>query len=222
MVDDFIEYPLGLRSLSGFLDLRKKILDTGSDTLIYLNASRGRWKVFRDIIFFKLCGLKNIIGAPTSRDLLNCRRDSQTNEIESETSRLVRTLERLGSIDLQSRGNWDLRMNSNEIEESLRAMTPVGSNPYFVINMGGKDPSKDWGLEAWITLIKELAKEYAYFALIIVGAEDDKDRAETVLALWPTKKINFCGVLMPRITACVLKNAVFFLGHDSGAAQYWA
>jgi len=216
LIDGVIEYPLNMRSLLGLLRLRKKLLETKSTTLIYLNASRGRLKVLRDICFFRLCGFTKIIGAPINSDLLNCRVDPATGFLESEAKRLIRNMSSLGAINYDDPKYWDLLLTKEEYQISISRISALDELPFFAINMGGKDLSKDWGATNWSELISKLWLIYPLLGLVVVGASEDAERAEQVLKLWPTRKVNLCGVVNPRVCAAVLEKSLFFIGHDSG------
>ncbi len=216
LIDRVIEYPLKIRSLLGIFRLRKKLLETKSTTLIYLNASRGRLKVFRDICFFRFCGFTEIIGAPTNSDLLNCRVDAATGLIEPEAKRLIRNMSALGDINPEDIKNWDLLLSTHEREIAISKLSSLNDLSFFAINMGGKHISKDWGNKNWSELVSKLALIYPLLGLVVVGVREDAERAEQVLKLWPNLKINFCGIINPRECAAVLEKSLFFIGHDSG------
>ena len=216
LIDRSIEYPLGARSFQELMRLRKKIKETGAKTLIYLNAGRGVLKTYRDILFFRFCGIKKIIGAPITTNLQNCFLDSVTGELEYEARRLARTMDCLGAIDLDEPHFWDLKFSDAEIKVASHYAAMLEIPHFFVINMGGKDPKKDWGQERWIKLLTALSRQNSPIGLVVVGASDDAVRANEVLNIWPFKKMNLCGLLSPRECAAVLSKASFFIGHDSG------
>ena len=216
LVDSSIEYPIGIRSVREIFNLRKKIITTGADTLIYLVSSRSIWQVYRDIFFFRLCGIRRIIGAPLTEDLLNCRVDPFTGSVEPEVERLTRTLSSLGSIDLANPIYWDLCLTSEEINTAAHFFDQIEGSKFIAINMGGKDPSKDWGINNWSELITRVGSEYPSLALVAVGANADFNRANVLLSLWPSKTLNLCGILTARECASFLSKAILFIGHDSG------
>ena len=92
LIDGVIEYPLGTRSIHEFLKLRREIKKAGSDTLIYLTEPRGRLSVFRDMIFFRICGISKIIGAPFSSDSHENKVDPINFTVEPECERLARAI----------------------------------------------------------------------------------------------------------------------------------
>lgn len=215
LVDDVIPYPLNTRKLSVLLDLRRSIRATGADTLVYLTAARGLKACYRDLLFFRLCGIRHIIGAPSSRDL-------QTNRIladgteEPECHRLVRCLAALGPINLDNPENWDLHLSDAELAAGDGAHSAFGDTPYIAINMGGKDPSKDWGVENWRALLGCIGQAYPGFGLLVVGAPGDAERVGIVCQVWPGPLANACGGLSPRESGAAIAKARVFIGHDSG------
>lgn len=216
LIDGVIEYPVGLRSISALFRLRRSIRQTGSDTLIYLAASRGRWSVFRDFLFFRFCGFSHFFGLPTTEDLRENRIDPFDGTCEPEAERLARTLARVGPINLQHSRYWDLRLTDGEKQVATGLLKTLGGKPFFAVNMGGKDACKDWGERNWNALAKLLASEMPTMAMVIVGAAEDSARAADLLVCWPMVGVNVCGMVSPRESAAILARATFFVGHDSG------
>src|SRR3984957_15229176 len=68
LIHDYIKYPINVRSPRALWALRKRIPDCRADTLIYLAFPRGRWKAVRDAVFFRACGIKNLLGVPYAAD----------------------------------------------------------------------------------------------------------------------------------------------------------
>lgn len=210
-----IDYPVGLRSLRTLWRLRRAIRATGADTLVYLAAARGLRSVIRDIIFFRVCGLRAILCAPKTVDLHD-NRILADGEQEPEAERLARCLAPIEAIDLRDPRNWDLRLTPDEHAAAQAALAPVGATPFLAINLGGKVAPKDWGDDHWTALLAALAPRLGDMALVAVGAREDAERSAAVLAAWPGPTANLCGVLKPRESAAALGRAIVFVGHDSG------
>ena len=210
-----IRYPVGLRNPRELLALAKELRALKTDTLIYL-SSRGNTlsSVYRNYAFFRLCGFRNIIGAPFTRDLLNTRTDPKTGIMEREAQRLARCLKALGPIDIEDPSAWDLHLTAEEHAAADRFLT-WGEAPFIGLNTGGKDAAKDWGDDRWTNLLARLAPTVAY-PLVFVGARDDIERADRLGTSWPHGYLNGCGILSPRESGAVLQRARLFIGHDSG------
>ncbi len=216
LIEDAVDYQVGERRPGKLMALRRSLRAIGSDTLIYMNGGRSLLAVLRDLIFFRLCGFRRIIGAPLSRDLLFVRQDPESGQVEREVERLVRALAELGPIDLTDRAGWDLRLTSEEKAAGERFLAPLGGRPFVAINTGGKVQINDWGLPNWEALLGRLSRRLPGHALVVVGAKEDEARAEHLSAFWEGPVLSGCGRLAPRESAAVLGRARLFVGHDSG------
>ena len=215
LIDGVIHFSPGTRSLRELLRLRDRIRETGARTLIYLSP-RSRFGAMRDVSFFRLCGIRRIIGAPLARDMAEARIDRTTGVSEREAERLARCLTPLGIIDVRDRKLWDLRLLPDEIETADKLLIPLGCANFIAVNIGGKVPSNNWGDSNWTKLLRLIASKYADCALIFFGSEDEFRRSARIAADWPGPKLNLCGKLTPRESAAVIRRAISFVGHDSG------
>jgi ADP-heptose:LPS heptosyltransferase len=215
LIDRVIHFPPPPRTIRDILNLWTQIRQTKSRTLIYI-ADRNVLSTLRDIIFFRMCGIRHIIGAPLRQDLRRPRIDPATGDLEQEADRLLRCLWSLGPIDLNDRALWDLRLQPSEVAAAKKCLAPLGHKKFVVINAGGKVRSKDWGNENWIALLQLMANSYSHLSLVFVGSADEFDRSAEIAASWPGSTLNLCGALAPRESAAATKQAMAFIGHDSG------
>ncbi len=216
LIDGVIDYPVGLRSIRGAWRLIRAIRATGARTLVYLTPPRGLKAVRRDLLFFRLCGIRAVIGAPTTPDLQRNRPGAGGGDVEPEAERLARCLATLGPIDLADRAGWDLRLTAAEHAAGDAALAPLAGRDFVAINMGGKLAANDWGDDRWAALIEAIGPTLAGLGLVSVGGAEDAARATALLARWPGPTANLCGTLKPRESAAVLGRARVFVGHDSG------
>jgi ADP-heptose:LPS heptosyltransferase len=211
-----IPYPLGLRSPAALARLATRLRRQETDTMVYLAESRGLAAARRDVAFFRLCGFRNVIGAPLTADLQTPRGDEQ-GELERESHRLGRTLSELGTIDFEDRSWWDLRLTDGERATGAAALGGLLGRPFLAVHTGGKSAEKDWGEANWGSLLDALGRELTGWGLVFVGADEDRNPAERLGARWcagPT--VNLAGQLSPRASAAALTHAELFVGHDSG------
>lgn len=222
LIDRALAYPVGTRSLKALWALRKQLRALGADTLYYLTPARGMAAVWRDIAYFKLCGFKHIVGAPSTPELQTWQTLHAEGKLEPECSRLARSLTASGGprgvapIDLHDRTLWDLRLSPRELATADERTAHLGTGPRLVINMGGKVAEKDWGEGNWMALLNGLALEHPDLPLLVVGAQEDSERARRVTASWPGPVVDACGRLSPRESAAAMRHACLFIGHDSG------
>ena len=177
---------------------------------------RNKLQLIRDLIFFKLCGARKIIGLNFSRNFQQRLYDPKTCLWEHESHRLARLISCENIIDFSSRASWDLCLSKEERGMALQCLGTFFNQPFIALSIGTKVPAKDWGLNNWIDLIKKIDVLYGNFSLVFIGSADEYEYSELVAHHWSGKTLNFCGKIQPRISAAVIEKAVLFLGHDSG------
>jgi heptosyltransferase III len=214
---DAIEYPLGTRDPRRLLVLAKELRSLRPDALIYVGGGKrlGLRAVYRDLAFFRLAGIRRVIGAPLTRDLDAGRIDEKTGHMEPEAERLARCLQKLGPIDLSNKKAWDLRLTPDEIARGEAVLGEFVNVPFIAVNTGGKVAINDWGMSNWTTLLSQLSQAISAPLVFVGGAEDD-DRAKVLAASWQHPVLSACGRLSPRESAALLRRASLFVGHDSG------
>jgi ADP-heptose:LPS heptosyltransferase len=216
LIHGTIAYPPYTRSIKTLLQLTWSLRSLRASTLIYLTPPRGWVAALRDYLFFRTCGFTEIIGLPLSRDLQYGLTDPETGTVERECERLVRSIRKLGDIDLHQTSYWDLRLTPEEDRVGASVVAPADGRPIIAINVGGKVLKNDWGEANWSALLTRLAASYADHALLIVGSKEDHDRSARLVAVWPSHALNMCGKLTPRESAGALRRVQIFIGHDSG------
>jgi heptosyltransferase III len=216
LIHGTIYFPPPPRKVRDFFILRRSIRQTRATTLIYV-ADRNPASTMRDICFFRTCGVRHIIGAPLARDLRHLRRNPVTGDTEREAERLARCLSALGPIDIEDPGNWDLKLQPNELCVADATLIPIRDHHFIALSLGSKDPAKDWGDENWLALLQMIAVRYSCIGLVFFGSNDEFKRSAAMGAQWNGPTLNLCGRLAPRESAAVMRRALFYLGHDSGA-----
>ncbi len=216
LVHGVIDYPLKLRSIKEMWRLAQRLRVLRATTLVYLAPPRGLLALYRDLLFFRLSGFSQIIGAPAARDLRDARVDKATGFEEYEASRLARSLAELGPIDLDDAKNWDLRLTDAELRAGDEALAPFNGEPFIAVNMGGKFVEKLWGPGNWRELLRSLSVSHGRYGLLFLGAADEAEAVAEVADIWPGTVVNACGQLLPRESAAALRRASLFVGHDSG------
>lgn len=215
LVHGFLAYPVGTRSFAALRDLRRSLRALGAETLVYLTPARGKLAAWRDLLYFRLCGFKRIVGVPLSDDLQHNRAGAD-GLVEPESQRLARCIADLGGVDLGSPGAWDLHLTAAERLAAEEVLVAVAQRPRIAINMGGKVAANDWGEANWLALATRMRSFCGDHALVFVGAAEDTARAARVGALWPGPVANLCGRVPPRVSAAAMAGSRVFVGHDSG------
>jgi heptosyltransferase-3 len=212
-----IDYPVGTRNPLLLLLILLKIRALGIDTMVNLAAARTGESSRRDRRFFRLAGIKNMIGFPSAEDFITDI-NPLTGLYDWEANRLTKRLEELGRIDLGDQRYWDLKLDENETGAARAALVSFPEDSRFIaISAGTKMQSKDWGIKNWQGLIKKLSLSLKdEWKLIMIGAAEEYALSETCLQGWEGESLNLCGKISPRVSAAVIARAALFIGHDSG------
>jgi len=220
LVDGYFEYPAGTQDPRDIVTLFKVLRAFRPDLLVYLTERRSALAVYRDYLFFRLCGVRNSVGMPFTQDLRAPRLMAPEADLwEPEAQRLGRCLKDLGTIDWDRAENWSLHLSGREEAKADRQIaermvdTPAAIR-LLGLGIGTKQAIKDWGDANWRRVLTGL--RLSNFALVLVGSAEDRDRSERLAFGWPGPVLNFCGELSPRLSAAVIRRAALFLCNDSG------
>ena len=216
LVHGYLEYPVGLRNPAGLLRLRRSIRRLRPDAVVYLAAPRGRFKAWRDAVFFRLCGINRLIGVPYRADQ-QAPRLLDNGLYEYEGARLLRCLSALGAAHLDAPDSFDIGLTTEEHRAAAAALGEMADGrPLLVASIGAKVDVKDWGDGNWANLITRLGRRLPGWGLVMLGVGDERQRTESLLMKWPGGRVNLCGEMSVRESAALLTHAQVYLGHDSG------
>lgn len=215
LVHQYIDYPVATRNALRLARLWWSIVQFRPDMAIYLTPPRGKEIIERDQKFFRLCGIRRIVGLPIG-NLAENLYDPATGTWESEASRLLRSVQELGDADLSDPRLWDLRLTKTEEQRAEELLGSLQSRPMIVCGPGTKMPAKDWGQENWRALLGRLGDYFPGYGLVLVGAKEDALVADFAASEWLGEFRNLCGELTPRETAAAIQRCELFLGPDSG------
>ena len=215
LIDGYLEHPVPLRSLADAWRLAGAIRRWRPDRLIYLVRRETSLQVRRDAAFFRACGIREIAGLPSSRDLRE-NRPRADGLFEPEAERLARTLEALGAARVCDPANRDLELTDADRALPRRLMSEqIGGQSFIVVGMGTKHALNDWGIDNWRTLAEPLRRDYPH-KLVFIGADGDRASSDRVVRELGDRAVNLCGRLKVRESAALIEEASLFLGHDSG------
>ena len=220
LVHGFFRYAVGTRSPSALASLWWQLLRWRPEVLVYLAASRGIEAARRDAAFFRLCGIRRLVGIPLTLDMQQNLWQEPYQALEPEGARLARNLAEIGDADIDTPASWDLHLTPSEHACAAEALAPLSDRPIIAVSVGTKVQSKDWGRDNWRSLLTQLARLYPGHALALTGAPEESEASEYAAEGWrqtpgaPT--VNLCGQLTPRESAAAFARARIFIGHDSG------
>jgi ADP-heptose:LPS heptosyltransferase len=217
LVHGYMRYPIRMRSLRELEKLRVAIRTWQPDVVVNLTSWRGWLKSARDISFFRICGIRRMVGLPLPRDCREHRALEAAILFESEASRLARCISILGTVDLSDRANWDLALTHDEFRRADAILANWSPGQRFIAaSIGAKADTKDWGTENWCALFARLSGREPHLGLVLVGATNERSASGHASRMWRGPALNVCGELSPRETAAVIERAAIFVGHDSG------
>jgi len=216
LLHGYMRYTVGTRRPDELFRLAWQIRRFRPDLLVYLMSVRPWNAVVRDRSFFRLAGVRRIVGIPPDEQELKHRFNTSTGYFETESCRLARLISEIGDARVDDLANWSLSLSGAERQTAGYALDLLGSRSLIVCGPGTKMQAKDWGRENWRALLSRLNAAYPEHALALVGAREDRSIAEFASALWTGPKVNLCGSLTPRETAATIERGQIFLGPDSG------
>jgi heptosyltransferase III len=224
LVHGYFRYAAGTRSFGELFRLWGQLLHWRPDVLVYMAASRGVAPTRRDAAFFRLCGIRRLVGVPLTQAMQQNHWMEADKALEPEAVRLSRNLAELGDASIDDPASWNLHLTPAEHLRAKEALTSAAGRPLMAVSVGTKRQSKDWGRENWRDLLARLSAEYPGYALALCGAPDESEASEFAAEGWrqstsnpnPGPVVNLCGLLTPRESAAVLSYARIFIGHDSG------
>ena len=215
LVHGYMRYTVGTRNPLELLGLAWQIRRFRPDVLGYLMPVRPLKSIRRDRLFFRLAGVRRILGLPNAEGL-NHRFDAATGLYEAEAFRLARQLHEVGDARVEDLDNWTLNLTDAERQTAASVLGDLRQHPLIVCGPGTKMQAKDWGQENWRALLVRLQARYPGHGLALIGAREDGEAAEFAASQWAGPMANLCGRLSPRETAAVIERARVFLGPDSG------
>ena len=215
LVHGYMSYGVGTRRAHELMSLAWKIRQFAPDLLVYLMPLRPWKSIRRDAAFFRLAGVRTVVGLPEAND--NQRRmDPESGLYENEAWRLARAVAPLGDANPGDLANWNLRLTAVEKETASRVLGGLAARPLILCAPGCKTQSKDWELHNWRSLLGRLSRRYPGFGLVLAGAQEESQVCELAAAEWGGAKLNLAGKLSPRESAAVFAHGSVFVGPDSG------
>jgi ADP-heptose:LPS heptosyltransferase len=218
--DEWLVYPNDFAKAAAGLIL--KLREKKFDSLFYLmTRNRGYYRVQRDILFFRLAGIKKIFGARyLLKNLLSMTPEKPVKAVDSELEFLLKCVY-AENLDLPQIENFlpDLRLNEDEIDKAdrwlqLNCSAARREKKLIAVMAGTNWSSKIWAPENYIEIVSRLIKEENVFP-IVFGGKNDRELGNRFLKAWGTGA-NAAGELGIRGDAGLLRHCNLYLGTDTG------
>lgn len=215
IIDDVIHYHLRERNPIRLWRLRGEIIRSDASILVYLNLRPDAATVLRDWTFFRLCGIRRVVGMPWTADL-RTPRPLANGQVEAEACRLARAIAELGDAHLDDPASWRLSLSPTEEEEARREIAAwSGGRPFIAFDVTAKPAIREWGEDRWSQVLSRLSARYPGWGALFSGGPADLDRIHRLAALWQGPKPQSCD-LSPRRFYAWVRQARLFVGVDSG------
>jgi len=212
LCDGIFTLPPGGGGFQALREAKAKIASWGPDTVIYLSEPSRPLGLLREYLFFRSCGIRRHVGFPWG-STFRTYREKKRSLWESETERLLRVIQSDGA----SAPDWSFEYTPQDISEADNITCEWDRNSQFIaLSVGAKLPDKDWGDKNWRAVLSHLADKSPNFGMMAIGAIEEKARFENLLADWPGPVLNLCGRTSPLVSSLAMRDAAFYLGHDSG------
>jgi ADP-heptose:LPS heptosyltransferase len=225
LVDRYLTYPAGLpamKRLSAGARLWHQLRQLGFSQVFYLlGSNRPTSRVYRDCVFFRLCGIPQRLGFHG----LNSKRPSRSgrdehpgppmHESEARLQRLLADGLRHGSA--QPQPPQSRLFGAEELEVVHQRLSSFGKHPerpLIAICPGTNQPAKGWPAENFVEIGRRLLATTPY-EIVVVGGKGDRAVAAEFLRHWGSG-INLCGVFSVSLSACLLSLCRLCLCLDSG------
>ncbi len=225
LFDDWIVYPSNvgkIHSLVSFSKLFLEIRRRNFDVVFYLTTrNRTIPQINRDIKFFKLAGIKEIVGTEyLLENLLDNSIPRPLPVIDTEKDFLLNCL-KFSRFPLTNTENLkpelilDKEENSKSkfwLEESCGKY--LFGNKLLAVAPSGKWESKIWAEKSFAQVVHEMIEVEDVFPVIFGGVED-REKGNRLIEIWK-RGANAAGILNIREAAAALRRCRVYLGNDTG------
>ncbi len=222
-VDDFLIYPAKdgrLSQLTAMIGLMWKLRRRRFRILIYLAPSlRDPQQIERDRRFFRLAGIRRLIGMGGFQPRLKRAPDHSLATLSYEADLLLRRLASDGlRVPPPGHGRMDLGIGQVEQEEVDRWLARLPSSEgrnWIAVAPGSKMPAKIWPVERYAQVVKQLIEAYDVWP-VVVGGTEDREVGNQLLATWGRGYIA-AGELGLRASAAAISRCRLYVGNDTVA-----
>lgn len=225
LFDHWLTYPSETEKFQTLLAVGKlflKLKQRKFDAVIYLTTrNRTVEQIKRDVLFFRLAGIKNIIGTKYSlQNLLDPNVLRPLPVIESEKDFLLKC------FFAETETNYkpydflpDLKLTAEEILISKKWLEAncgkyLHNNQLLAVAPSGKWESKIWFENSFAEVVEKLIELENVFPIIFGGLED-REKGNRLIKTWG-RGANAAGELNIRQAAGALAECRIYLGNDTG------
>ena len=218
--DDNLGYRLGEGGVSkpDMVAALVKLRLARIDTLIYIPAARTPAQLKRDRLFFRLAGIRRIVGMTGFAETDYRPEGSPLPTVTHEADLLLSHMARDGVVpDVDPHTLVGLGLTQDERDfarEYLRSKGVDGSRLIVGVGPGSKMPAKLWPVERFAQVMRALDAEFSP-VVVAFGSAAERETCARITEAAATA-INAAGELTIRQSAAVFEHCALYLGNDTG------
>lgn len=99
------------------------------------------------------------------------------------------------------------------------ALLPSDRGPLIAIHIGSGGEKKNWPLDRWLTLIREIDQLAPQAHFVYISGESDGERMKELLPLLPRHRFTQVDNQRLPILGAVFTRCAFYIGHDTGVSH---
>lgn len=224
LFDDWMAYPSkqnSLEQIKSYTKLFVEIRNRNFDALFYLmTRNRSQSLIKRDVIFFKLAGIKKILGAKyLAANLLDKKFSGSIPKIVREQDFFLESLKNENIPIPAEISKPELLLSESEREDAEKWLKQnCGSffeqNKLIAVAPSSNWKSKIWEEEKFFKVVERLITEKKIFP-IVFGSGEEKEKGIRLIEKWQIGA-NAAGELNVRRAAAALERCLMYLGNDTG------
>jgi asparagine synthase (glutamine-hydrolysing) len=220
--DEFLAYNVG-KSASGaprdLVQLLQTLRGKKFDTLVYLAPSgRTAARVQRDKLFFRAAGISNFIGMSGFPPLPPRRGEKPLAPTARESELLLLRLRESGLRIRLHNPRFEIGAGAKEereIDDWLSAQQSADAGrPWIAVAPGSKMPAKQWPIERYDAVVRDLIGSFDIWPVVFGGTEDSAIGAG-LIERWD-RGYNAAGALGVRAAQLAMKRCALYIGNDTG------
>jgi ADP-heptose:LPS heptosyltransferase len=225
LIDKFLNYPVqsGQQPLMGrwksAMTLWNILRRERPAALVYLiRAFDGDSRVRRDLTFFRLAGLRYVVGG---NHLPRRPRHNSGMDISSLPRLADSYLQRLAAdgipVPAAGQGRLDIglaKANQESVDEWREPLSDDGGRSWVAFGAGSKMPAKVWPWDRYEAVGRKLIENFDVWPVVFGGIED-KELGMQLVSVWGRGHVA-AGELNVRVAAAALSRCLFYVGNDTG------
>lgn len=223
LIDEWLYYPAETswrkgQSLSELSLLFMTLRRSHFDALVYLIRDRRLLSKWRDLIFFRLAGIRQFYGHRMLGGYPFRKEGMPLPIISHQTDQILSRLSISGiPTPMKGQGTVDIGISDQEkmaVDAWRNTLTDDGGRLWIGVGPGSRMPAKQWPLERYRTVIARLIEAYDIWP-VIFGGPEDREAGNKLVNAWKRGYVA-AGKLNVRQGVSALSRCAFYLGNDTG------